>query len=44
MKGGFPRDERIGGPLIGDAILEGCYALGLEEPSFYASIFAVRAR
>ena len=37
----FQFDELIGGPLIGDAFLEGCYALGKEEPSFSASIFAV---
>jgi len=37
----FQFDELIGGPLISDQFLEGCYALGKEEPSFSASIFAV---
>ncbi len=40
----FQFDALIGGPLIGDEFLEGCYALGKEEPSFSASIFAVCER
>jgi len=37
----FQFDALMGGPLIGDAFMEGCYALGREEPGFCASIFAV---
>jgi len=37
----FQFDSLMGGPLIGDEFMEGCYALGKEEPSFCASIYAV---
>lgn len=37
----FQFDALIGGPLIGDAFMEACYALGQERPSECASIFVV---
>lgn len=40
----FQLDALIGGPLIGDAFLEGCYALGLERPTECASLYIVATR
>lgn len=37
----FQFDALIGGPLIGDAFMEGCYLLGAEEPRACASIYCV---
>lgn len=37
----FQFDELMGGPLISDAFMDGCYALGKEMPDLCASIFAV---
>lgn len=37
----FQFDELMGGELVGDRFLEGCYQLGKEEPGMCASIFAV---
>lgn len=37
----FQFDALIGGPLIGEQFMEGCYELGKEEPAMSASIFAV---
>ncbi|HEX8569286.1 MAG TPA: class I SAM-dependent methyltransferase [Caulobacteraceae bacterium] len=37
----FQLNALIGGPLIGDAFLEGCYQLGREQPDQCASIYAV---
>ena len=40
----FQFDALIGGPLIGDDFLEGCYQLGKEQPTFCASIYLVAER
>jgi len=40
----FQFDALIGGPLIGEAFLEGCYELGKEHPTFCASIYIVTER
>jgi hypothetical protein len=40
----FQFNELMGGPLIGEAFMEGCYRLGLEHPSFCASIYVVAER
>ena len=37
----FQFDQLMGGPLISDDFLEGCYALGTEKPDLCASIFAI---
>ncbi len=37
----FQFDALIGGPLIGEAFLEGCYALGLERPTECASLYII---
>jgi len=37
----FQFDELMGGPLVSDQFMEGCYQLGKEEPGLSASIFAV---
>ncbi len=37
----FQFDELMGGPLLSEGFLEGCYQLGKEEPGFSASIFAI---
>lgn len=37
----FQLNALIGGPLIGDPFLEGCYRLGLERPADCASIYVV---
>ncbi len=37
----FQFDALIGGPLIGDAFLEGCYQLGLERPTECASLYVI---
>lgn len=37
----FQFDGLMGGPLISDSFMEGCFELGKEEPGFSASIFAV---
>ena len=40
----FQLNALIGGPLIGDAFMEGCYQLGREQPDQCASIYAVARR
>ena len=40
----FQFDALIGGPLIGDDFMEGCFALGREHPTMCASIYAVARR
>jgi 2-polyprenyl-3-methyl-5-hydroxy-6-metoxy-1,4-benzoquinol methylase len=40
----FQFDALMGGPLIGEAFMEGCYALGREHPTFCASIYLVAER
>ena len=40
----FQLNQLMGGPLIGDAFMEGCYQLGLEQPTFCASIYVVAER
>ena len=40
----FQLNALIGGPLIGDAFLEGCYELGKERPDGCASIYTVTRR
>jgi 2-polyprenyl-3-methyl-5-hydroxy-6-metoxy-1,4-benzoquinol methylase len=40
----FQFDALMGGPLIGEAFLEGCYELGKEHPTFCASIYLVAER
>ncbi|HWA60810.1 MAG TPA: class I SAM-dependent methyltransferase [Caulobacteraceae bacterium] len=37
----FQFNALIGGPLISEAFMEGCYALGREHPTFCASIYVV---
>jgi 2-polyprenyl-3-methyl-5-hydroxy-6-metoxy-1,4-benzoquinol methylase len=37
----FQFNALIGGPLIGDAFMEGCFELGREHPTFCASIYVV---
>ncbi|NKB56771.1 MAG: methyltransferase domain-containing protein [Alphaproteobacteria bacterium] len=37
----FQFDGLMGGPLISDSFMEGCFELGKEEPGLSASIFAV---
>ena len=37
----FQLDALIGGPLVGEAFLEGCYRLGQEEPRACASLHVV---
>ena len=37
----FQLNQLMGGPLISDAFMEGCYQLGLEHPTFCASIYVV---
>jgi 2-polyprenyl-3-methyl-5-hydroxy-6-metoxy-1,4-benzoquinol methylase len=40
----FQFDALIGGPLIGEDFMEGCYQLGKEQPTFCASIYLVAER
>jgi 2-polyprenyl-3-methyl-5-hydroxy-6-metoxy-1,4-benzoquinol methylase len=40
----FQFDALIGGPLIGEAFLDGCYELGKEHPTFCASIYLAAQR
>ncbi|HEX4709592.1 class I SAM-dependent methyltransferase [Phenylobacterium sp.] len=40
----FQFNQLIGGPLISEAFMEGCYQLGLEHASFCASIYVVAER
>lgn len=40
----FQFNALIGGPLIGEAFLEGCYQLGRENPADCASIYVVAGR
>jgi 2-polyprenyl-3-methyl-5-hydroxy-6-metoxy-1,4-benzoquinol methylase len=40
----FQLNALIGGPLIGDPFLEGCYRLGQERPADCASIYAIARR
>lgn len=40
----FQFDALMGGPLIGEAFMEGCYELGKEHPTFCASIYLVAER
>jgi 2-polyprenyl-3-methyl-5-hydroxy-6-metoxy-1,4-benzoquinol methylase len=40
----FQFDALIGGPLISEAFMEGCYLLGKEHPSMTASIFVIAQR
>jgi 2-polyprenyl-3-methyl-5-hydroxy-6-metoxy-1,4-benzoquinol methylase len=40
----FQFDALIGGPLIGDDFMEGCYALGKEHPTMCASIYVIARR
>jgi 2-polyprenyl-3-methyl-5-hydroxy-6-metoxy-1,4-benzoquinol methylase len=37
----FQLDALMGGPLIGDAFMEACYALGAEHPCSCASVYVV---
>ena len=37
----FQFNQLMGGPLIGEDFMEGCYQLGLEQASFCASIYVV---
>jgi hypothetical protein len=34
----------MGGPLIGDAFMEGCFELGKEHPTFCSSIYVIGER
>jgi 2-polyprenyl-3-methyl-5-hydroxy-6-metoxy-1,4-benzoquinol methylase len=40
----FQFDALMGGPLIGEDFMEGCYQLGKEQPTFCASIYLVAER
>jgi 2-polyprenyl-3-methyl-5-hydroxy-6-metoxy-1,4-benzoquinol methylase len=40
----FQLNALIGGPLIGEAFLEGCYQLGREQPTDCASIYVIAGR
>jgi len=40
----FQFDALIGGPVISEAFLEGCFQLGKEHPSFCASIYVIAER
>lgn len=40
----FQFDALKGGPLIGEAFMEGCYELGKEHPTFCASTYLVAER
>lgn len=40
----FQFDQLMGGPLISDAFMEGCYLLGKEHPSMTASIYVIAER
>lgn len=40
----FQLDALIGGPLISEAFMEGCYQLGQEQPAMAASIFVIAER
>jgi 2-polyprenyl-3-methyl-5-hydroxy-6-metoxy-1,4-benzoquinol methylase len=40
----FQFDALIGGPLVGEDFMEGCYQLGKEQPTFCASIYLVAER
>lgn len=40
----FQFDALIGGPLISEAFMEGCYQLGKEQPAMAASIFVIAER
>jgi 2-polyprenyl-3-methyl-5-hydroxy-6-metoxy-1,4-benzoquinol methylase len=40
----FQLDALIGGPLIGEPFLEGCYQLGREDAASCASIYAIAGR
>jgi 2-polyprenyl-3-methyl-5-hydroxy-6-metoxy-1,4-benzoquinol methylase len=40
----FQFDQLMGGPLIGEAFMEGCYELGREHPTFCASIYLIAER
>ena len=40
----FQFNALMDGPLIGEAFMEGCYQLGLEQPTFCASIYVVAER
>lgn len=37
----FQLNQLMGGPLVSDAFMEGCYQLGHEHPTFCASIYVV---
>ncbi len=37
----FQLDALLGGPLIGEAFMEGCYQLGREDPASCASIYVI---
>jgi 2-polyprenyl-3-methyl-5-hydroxy-6-metoxy-1,4-benzoquinol methylase len=37
----FQLNALIGGPLIGDAFMEGCYRLGREDPASCASLYVI---
>lgn len=37
----FQFNQLMGGPLISDAFMDGCFELGLEHPTFCASIYVV---
>ena len=40
----FQFNSLMGGPLIGEAFMEGCYLLGREESSACSSIYVVASR
>jgi 2-polyprenyl-3-methyl-5-hydroxy-6-metoxy-1,4-benzoquinol methylase len=40
----FQFDALMGGPLVGEAFMEGCYQLGREHPTFCASIYLIAER
>jgi len=40
----FQLNQLMGGPLISEAFMEGCYQLGLEHATFCASIYVVAER
>ena len=40
----FQLDALIGGPLISEAFMEGCYLLGKEQPAMAASIYVIAER
>jgi 2-polyprenyl-3-methyl-5-hydroxy-6-metoxy-1,4-benzoquinol methylase len=40
----FQFDALIGGPLISEAFMEGCYLLGKEQPAMAASIYVIAER